>query len=67
MSEKNCEVCEYWHDLKNEPAGECRRYAPHAKRSMEAHRAVAAWPITHPNDWCGDFSPKRDRVEGAID
>jgi hypothetical protein len=34
---------------------------------MEAHRAVAAWPITHPNDWCGDFSPKRDRVEGAID
>ncbi len=65
--EKSCEDCEYWQDLDEEPAGECRRYAPHAKRRMDATKAVAAWPITHPHDWCGEFSRKPDRVEGSID
>lgn len=63
MNEKSCEDCEYWQDLENEPAGECRRYAPHAKRSMDAVRAVAAWPLTHTHDWCGEFSRRRERAE----
>ena len=67
MSQKSCETCEYWQDLEDEPAGECRRYAPHAKRSMDAIRAVAAWPITHPHDWCGEFNLNPERVASSVD
>ncbi len=67
MGEKSCEKCEYWQELEDEPAGECRRYAPHAKRRMDSARTVAAWPITHPNDWCGEFSRSPERVASSVD
>ena len=62
MKYKNCKDCDHWESEDGE-AGECRRYAPHAKRRMDTARTVAGWPTTHRVDWCGEFAPIREKVE----
>jgi hypothetical protein len=43
-----CENCKYWGELSS-PA-ECRKHSP----TPVAGYQWGQWPLTQPNDWCGD-------------
>jgi len=47
---RTCENCIYYdgHD------GECRHDPPVFHQNYRAGQ----WPCTHPQDWCGKFTPK---------
>jgi hypothetical protein len=51
---ESCSKCNYW--IKNadkpEGQGDCRRYAPRPG-------AVAAWPKTPGDAWCGEYKPRK--------
>jgi len=68
---KLCKNCRYWHDLDypnpgiDGVTGQCRRNPPMQTKgstmgadcsAMETDEAV--WPITEPDDWCGEFNEK---------
>jgi len=61
--EEACLNCQYWHALKDEEYGRCRRYAPAAYVGMEDTKVhedldfifITHWPETHFSDWCGDM------------
>jgi hypothetical protein len=54
-----CARCRYWRRLEANPSqGECRRRAPRPVTDGGVH-SVATWPVTDPDDWCGEF---RDRA-----
>lgn len=46
-----CETCAYWAAQEGDDAGECRRHSPRPRPTEEA----AHWPITEPDDWCGEW------------
>jgi hypothetical protein len=47
---RNCGECAYWEKLR-EHEGLCRRHAPRAASQAEA---IAHWPQTQPQQWCGE-------------
>jgi hypothetical protein len=56
----SCKDCCFWekYDLEEQPHetpdfGECRRYPPTATSDDQQ-----LWPVTHEDDWCGEFDPK---------
>jgi hypothetical protein len=64
-----CETCRFWADDKTEGGGECRKALPRAVVSApwlpkflalgKVRKMVwrAAWPLTEPDDWCGEHQP----------
>ena len=47
-----CEDCRYWQH------GECHRYAPKPVTPQGvAYGGFARWPLTNPEDWCGEAEP----------
>lgn len=46
MYDEKCETCRYYKNTT------CRRNAP------EIGLIEAVWPITKPDDWCGEFMRK---------
>jgi hypothetical protein len=64
-TERVCDNCRFWQPT-NDGVGQCRRRAPsriHAdciepsERSSEGDDAFRLWPLTAPEDWCGEFEP----------
>lgn len=44
-----CRACRYWQEMRDEDGtllGLCRRAPP----------AYEGWPVTRPEDWCGEFA-----------
>ena len=53
MSE-TCQSCTYWVTPGNSAEdGRCKRYAP----APHAQTVILVWPVTQPDDWCGEFQP----------
>lgn len=55
MSENTCRKCRYWHKATARQ-GECRRNPPKTTPRVTSEGDAAAWVITGPDDWCGEFS-----------
>jgi len=54
--DRRCTECRYWRLLETNPnQGECRRYAPRPD-AFESIHMMATWPITNPEDWCGELA-----------
>lgn len=57
MSEQYCNTCEYWKPLsgarKLHGTGYCKYGPPTTVPNSSLHIITAMWPITDPDDWCG--------------
>jgi hypothetical protein len=64
------------HDAKNSDLGECRRYPPAMGLSVRSFPPPSGpdgpaldtvrpqdggWPLTFPDDWCGEWAPVEKR------
>lgn len=49
-----CLTCRWWFDLDGEQ-GECRRHPPTVVPIFA--EAMSSWPITHDDEWCGEWQP----------
>jgi hypothetical protein len=58
MPDAKCGNCRFW-EMFPDPNGPgvCRRHAPRPKMtaSMSVTKTTATWPITHDDDWCGEY------------
>lgn len=52
----NCEDCACWSHEPPAARGQCRRYAPAQVERYE--RLFTVWPMTRPENWCAEFSPR---------
>lgn len=55
-----CEKCIYWTQLNHIGLGQCRKYAPGCHRVVPESKhgtewLVTEWPLTQPDDWCGEY------------
>ena len=69
-----CKQCRFWlnWDSENTNLGECHRFPPRmATRHDSGPEGTAAitvrpedggWPLTYPDDWCGEFQRPLQRV-----
>ena len=65
----NCKRCRFWlnWDTEDTNLGECHRFPPrmalvHGSGPEGASTATVrpedgGWPLTYPDDWCGEFQP----------
>jgi hypothetical protein len=59
-----CRHCRFW-DVIMVESGYCRRYAPRGVVEVAIEDddddapVVAVWPVTHHDDWCGEYVPDR--------
>lgn len=53
-----CEDCRWWDGRRRHPETAnmhtCRRFPPHAQRGG------TWWPVTSPNQWCGEWQESRE-------
>jgi hypothetical protein len=63
---QSCKACKFWLNKKNESLGSCIRHAPsygeqyfYAESPSAHDMSNKRFPATFPDDWCGDFEPKR--------
>lgn len=55
-----CSKCRWWLSQRDGVYGECRIHAPRdIDKDITGRRAI--WPITLPDDTCGDMTPKDAR------
>ena len=55
-----CTGCAYWAATgSGEQAGQCRIGPPRTS-------ATARWPVTAPDDWCGEWQPAEPAVEVKV-
>ena len=47
-----CDECKYWSGLGTKD-GRCKRMPPAVRDTLGR-----MWPITSPDDWCGEFKEK---------
>ena len=62
---RRCESCEWW-DRNQAPAaywGKCRKEPPRAVTEGPYAGTVPLWPETKQIDWCGEWSPRKERTE----
>ena len=77
--EARCETCRYFHydtyratdDTLRLRTHECRRHAPtvyFVDRNPDDRGPASAWPMTNPDDWCGEYEPQelRSSASGRI-
>ena len=74
---EHCSGCRFWlnWDSENSNLGECHRYPPRMAtvQRIEAEgpstRTIrpedGGWPLTAPDDWCGEFQPPLSRSAAA--
>lgn len=72
-----CKQCRFWlnWDSENTNLGECHRFPPRmATRQENGPEGMSAstirpedggWPLTYPDDWCGEFQLPVTRSVGS--
>lgn len=50
-----CDKCQYWHANDGQMLGYCRLNAPIPDNG---NYGSSIWPMTHADDWCGQFIKK---------
>ena len=77
MMTEECASCRFWkdHDEKHSDLGLRHRYPPSltfAQRDGESTGIVdglrpqdGGWPMTFPEDWCGEWQPRMGSSENA--
>jgi hypothetical protein len=75
---EQCRACRFWLNWDSEMTnlGECHRYPPQMARTerVEDGEMIAltlrptdgGWPLTFPDDWCGEFQLPRERTVGTL-
>lgn len=53
--EQKCEFCRFWKKFGKPKDGECHRSAP--LPSTQGNDKTL-WPMTHIDQWCGEFQKK---------
>jgi hypothetical protein len=65
---EQCSLCRFWLNWDSEMTnlGECHRFPPRvsAQAGDEAGDG-GRWPLTSPDDWCGEFQRPRQRGADA--
>jgi hypothetical protein len=64
--ERKCKSCEFWRKFGQTEDAECHRNAP--PPSIKSEKTAkkgnmwpsTVWPMTHFDQWCGEFQPKQD-------
>lgn len=56
----SCATCMFWAEGENGRTGECRRHAPPARSTEKMTGAYALWPLTEPDQWCGEWRQSPD-------
>lgn len=53
-----CATCCVWDQFPNRDYGRCRRNAPlaHIVAADDEVDIKPAWPLTHGDDWCGQYA-----------
>jgi hypothetical protein len=74
---EQCSECRFWLNWDSEGSnlGECHRYPPRMATVLRAGAEGATpvmvrpedggWPLTAPDDWCGEYQPTRPGRPGA--
>jgi hypothetical protein len=69
----NCKGCRFWlnWDTEDTNMGECHRFPPRmatvqasgseGPSKMTVRPEDGGWPLTYPDDWCGEFQPSLTR------
>jgi hypothetical protein len=75
---ENCKGCRFWlnWDAEETNLGECHRFPPRmatvprsgAESTYMAtlRPADGGWPLTYPDDWCGEFQQPLKRTARSI-
>jgi hypothetical protein len=73
-----CDTCRFWRNWDSEMTnlGECHRFPPRMatvhQKDAEGETAATirpadgGWPLTSPDDWCGEFQPKATRAAANV-
>jgi len=72
--EPKCENCRFWNEEFGSSGGLCRAKSPRLVMKQvdddidPEDRDCAVWPVTEPDDWCGDhqFHPKSSVMDLAL-
>mgnify|MGYP000874994009 CR=1 FL=1 len=75
-TDDGCPNCRFWVGLGKKPhqLGECHRHAPApAPQSLLGEptqgepQNAAIWPVTDPEDWCGDWECEMRSLADGLD
>lgn len=55
----HCGRCDWGEFVEGHRVGSCRKLPPRVV--VVDGETEAAWPIVFTDDWCGQFSPRRER------
>lgn len=70
---EHCKGCRFWlnWDTEDSNLGECHRYPPRmaavlgggtdGPSAASVRPEDGGWPLTYPDDWCGEFQPLAHR------
>ena len=58
---QECSTCKFWtgRGIYNSLPGDCKRNAPVAGKHPHTGE-LAVWPLTHGDDWCGQYEVDDD-------
>ncbi len=67
---EQCSLCRFWLNWDSEMTnlGECHRFPPRVAASPADGDESAnqpRWPLTAPDEWCGEFQRPQDRAAAA--
>lgn len=56
-----CASCRFWNrsedDAQNRRERACRCHPPSVLVDAASFEAYTVWPMTQPDDWCGEYQP----------
>jgi hypothetical protein len=65
---EQCSICRFWLNWDSEMTnlGECHRFPPRVVPTRQVDEcAEGRWPLTPPDDWCGEFQLPPGRAAGT--
>lgn len=63
MRKKSCQICMYWFEKHQT----CRRYPPTAIEVFSASLHASVFPVSGPNDWCGEYKYRSEKEDEKND
>lgn len=65
MTQPTCKTCRFFHgpvSRNGHLLGECRKHTPRHVDPI----GFASWPVTRPNDWCGEHAPAKTGAQSGM-
>jgi len=68
MPNKNrCKTCHLWDEHEHAPYGYCRAKSPIIEIEEGTSNGIGIWPITDPDDWCGEYEDALKKCREIIE